>query len=37
MAQKTYYNWNDVPALIDLKEARAHLEISEGTVRTHII
>ena len=37
MAQKLYYNWNDVPALIDLEQASVLLGLSVESVRRYCV
>ena len=35
MVQKSYYSWNDVPALIDLEQAAVLLGLSVESVRRY--
>jgi excisionase family DNA binding protein len=35
MKQRTYYTWNDVPALIDLEQASVLLGLSVESVRRY--
>ncbi len=37
MIQKTYYTWNDVPALIDLEQASVLLGLSVESVRRYCV
>ena len=37
MVNKTYYTWNDVPALIDLEQAAVLLGLSVESVRRYCV
>ena len=37
MVQRSYYSWNDVPALIDLEQAAVLLGLSVESVRRYCV